>query len=302
MINYKNKHKKYKAKYIALIDRLKKDSLVNSRHFIKAYKQHHYNMSRTFNRPVSIKQFGGKVRYIPYKGKTYELHIDKDNTGYDITVVSLSKEVCVLVTMPLNKDPTIVQNITFYQDCAREGLQKGQGEQMFQFVLDYLRANKDVYNISRLVLSDTSYLYCNTCSKSIRLARLRMLTKGGTWYMKFGFRPYDQENNSRSEYLDKVIRYNRERGSKLKTSEIDIIKIVVKMDRKEKSRTNIREVMRLSKKYRLLKDFVIRLLKEFDKYCCFVYYIMDCIYIPDPRRKPILIDLYHKMFYLYPFR
>lgn len=58
------------------------------------------------------------------------------------------------------------------------------------------------------------------------------------------------------------------------------------------------EIKRLMVKYNLVKDFVIRLSKEFNKYCCLIESILKQIYDPPLLDKRLMIDYYGKSLYL----
>ena len=56
------------------------------------------------------------------------------------------------------------------------------------------------------------------------------------------------------------------------------------------------ELQRLIKKYTLLKEFVLRISQEYNKYCCLLVHITDYLYTSKINEKPFLIDFYKKSY------
>lgn len=59
---------------------------------------------------------------------------------------------------------------------------------------------------------------------------------------------------------------------------------------------DIKEIKRLSNKYPLLSEFMIRISQEYDKYYCLMVYILEYLFETKIGKKPILIDLYKKSY------
>jgi len=124
-----------------------------------------------------------------------------------------------------------------------------------------------------------------------------MVTRGAPWYVSYKFRPYDKVNEKPSERLIKSLKENNHILNKLKTYDLDILKILHEASKKEKSiDININEIKRLMKKYPLMRQFIIRLTKNMEKYCCIINYILLEMF--DPKTKLGLTDFYGKSFYL----
>jgi hypothetical protein len=158
---------------------------------------------------------------------------------------------------------------------------------------------KSKYKFNRILLKDNSYLYCNKWRETVKLADLRMITHGNTWYMKYGFMPYDSTMNRPSDNLLKSIKMNNKILDILETKHINILNILNEAIEKEPSLKNINkgELANLIKKYTSFRDFIIRLTREFDKYCCLLVYIFKVIYNEMPG-KFTLTSYYGKTFYL----
>jgi len=67
---------------------------------------------------------------------------------------------------------------------------------------------------------------------------------------------------------------------------------------KEYNHIDIKEIKRLLNKYNLIKDFIIRLSKEFNKYCCLIDNITKQIYDPPLLDKRVMVDYLDKSLYL----
>ena len=77
----------------------------------------------------------------------------------------------------------------------------------------------------------------------------------------------------------------------------DINKIIENTIKKNKiTNVDVNKIKELVKKYPLIKDFVTRLSKEFDKYCYFIVEILDSLF--RPIYKTGLTNFKGKSFYL----
>lgn len=214
-----------------------------------------------------------------------------------IVVLSETEQECVLVFIDEDVGDAILQNVSYYRDCAQEGLRRpGGGTILLRFIYKYLVAAKNKYNIKRIVLRDNSHIYCEKCSRQINLADLKMTTDGRTWYSKYGFKPYDPIGKKPKKALLKGFELNKKILMKLKTNSLNIVKIAEKVKRKEKVNYSIDEIKRLMSKYEFMTPFIKRLADEFPKYCCLLHYILERLY--DPKYGFRLTSYYEKIFYL----
>jgi len=126
-----------------------------------------------------------------------------------------------------------------------------------------------------------------------------MITKGMTWYMKYGFKPYDSNMNKPHDKLLHSINENNNILGRLIVSKGDIIRIAKEVIKENKLKINIKDIEMLSVKYPLFKDFIIQLSKKYNNYCCLIEYLLDKLYDRvGVKRKSILTDFYRKDFYL----
>lgn len=229
---------------------------------------------------------------------TFTINESKLSNGIHLSVLSTDRHDCVTVFINTDdevKQIAVLHNMSYYNNCAKEGLQKpGGGSLLMRFILNHLISNKEKYNIKKIVLSDHSFLPCNDDDKyRIKLSRLRMITHGQTWYMKFQFVPYNAETGLPDNKASQMIDYNRNKINKMIIKDIPVLELAVK----EKG-YNRGEIERLMNKYISLKDFMIRLSQEWPKFCKLIWHIMEYLYEADVGKQPILIDLFGKQYYL----
>ena len=237
-----------------------------------------------------------------------------DGNRIKIIVLSETEQDCVTVFIDESVGDAILHNVSYYRDCAKEGLRRPGVKQnrilranficlrggtiLLRFIHKYLLAIKNKYKIKRIVLRDNSQIYCEKCSHNIKLARLKMLTHGRTWYSKYGFMPYDPESHKPDKIMLKKYELNKKIILTLKTSNLDIIKIANEVKKKEKLDYKIDEIKRLTLKYPLMCLFVRRLVDEYPKYCCLIHYILEKIYKPMPPNQALMYDMFGQVFYL----
>lgn len=266
------------------------------------------NSNMNFNIPHKqivkmVSQKGGGK----YKEKEYIFYYDNekyiftvgveidDDTDIKIAVLNTkNNDHCITVLIYPDIPVAILNNITYDIGCSKQGLKyPGGGDVLMRFIIHYLTERKNEYKINSIQLTDNSSLICSVCDHSVKLARLRMITHGEPWYIKYGFKPFDSELQKPDEKLLYGIKFNNELLETLKTNQLDIINNVKKINVKL-----IDEVKRLADKYKLLKDFIKRLSNEYNKYCCLLESLLNDIYDPQPGQIRLLIDYYRKTYYL----
>jgi len=250
-----------------------------------------------------IIQFGGEKtytdRFIDEGGiYTYKISIDEsDDEQVMIYILSTTKMNCVIIAINLIEHVAILENLSYYDNCAREGLMKpGGGTKLLRFTLNLLLKLQSTYKFNKILLKDNSFLYCPDSFETISLANLKMITDGRTWYMKYGFKPYNPGTQKHSDEIDEAIQDNINILKNLKTDAFDILGIVDKVIRVE-NKTNIEmgEIKRLTQRYPIFKEFIKRLIIDSDKYCCILIPIMNFAFAPKNR---ILNNIRGQTFYL----
>jgi len=148
---------------------------------------------------------GGKIRKIHYVFENYDfvMYERKIEDGYDISVRRNDDiedaQTCLHIMCNSKLGLAYLQNISYYKDCVKVGLQyPGGGSVLLKMFLDFMRTNKDRYKIKRIQLKDNSMYPCK--NSKIKFAIMHTLMFGNTWYGKYGFRPYDPYENKPDEY------------------------------------------------------------------------------------------------------
>ena len=92
-----------------------------------------------------------------------------------------------------------IREISYYSNCAEPVLDNPDGgSRILKFCIQFLKENKNRFNINKIQLKDNSALFCvmsNGEKKRMQLPLLSTLTYGHTWYGRYGFRPYDPDND-----------------------------------------------------------------------------------------------------------
>lgn len=102
---------------------------------------------------------------------------------------------CIIIIIDPQINLSSIQGISSYPECVKDNLtQNGIGSLLLRASLEFLKQNKKIYNINRVILNDNSYKSC-IGSDNIRLSNMYFLLYGNTWYGKYGFKPFDSLND-----------------------------------------------------------------------------------------------------------
>jgi len=274
-------------------------------------------IGRLFNCPrypisskdLKIYQTGGATKtekhtYFDKDGiHTFTVILRQDANNIYISIVNKDELDCATILIEKKDNIAILHNMSYYDNCTKEGLKSpGGGSILLRFVINFLIQHKDEYRTKRILLTDNSFFNCLRCSKNVSLARLRNITHGETWYMSYGFKPYDTKHNKQSIRLLKALDNNNKILDKLTTNECDVISVAKDMNKEEKyHKIDINELMVLVAKHKMFRDFFIRISKEYKKYCCLIRAILSELYetnSDDPEDVSVLTDFYGDDFYL----
>lgn len=227
---------------------------------------------------------------------TFKVLIEEDDEQIQLTVLNFNKaDQCIIVLIYKDSTNAILQNLTYDAGCALEGLKTPKGGNvLMNFIIKYLKSRKSKYNVNRILLSDISFLLCHGCGFNLNLSRLRAFTHNGlTYYMKFGFKPYNDITNGLDHEKLQEIGKNNDRLKVLSVKDVDIIGITNNVNK-----NLLPDIKKLMTEYHNLKQFIIRLVLEKDKYCCIIEHIMKRLFDPDVGQVKLLTDFYHQKYYL----
>lgn len=238
-------------------------------------------------------------------GGLYIYNINKNiiDKYVEISIVSKEETQCVIIIIDTK---TGIAGLTTMSDtgkCVNEGLNKSvgnSGTKILKVAMNIILDNKRKYNIKYVNLIDKSYISCDNCKNPVKLAQLRTVIKGESWFSSYGFKPLVNSRKPTDCELDDIselMKNNREIFTILKTKDVDIAKLVAIGIKKQKIyQIDIKEVADLIKEYPLMRNFIIALTKDFNKNCCLISYLLDSLF--DSRSKTGLVDFYDKEFYL----
>jgi len=87
-------------------------------------------------------------------------------------------------------------------------------------------------NIRHITLTDNSLKFCDSIKKSIKLSLMLTLLTGHTWYGKYGFRPFDDDNNYNKILLDNYNK-NIEIMNNITIEQANILKYIELTEKKQ---------------------------------------------------------------------
>lgn len=216
-----------------------------------------------------------------------------------ISVVGKNELDCVTVLIHDGDKIAYLNNMSYSDDCTRPGLAKpGGGTVLLKIINKYLTSKKHSLGINKIVLKDNSFLSCPKCNDTVKLARLKMILNGTTWYTSHGYKPRNSELQKLDKSLLKGIVENHKLIRTLKINEIDLVKILKNIKKNNKITYSVNEIYRIAKKYILISLIIDRLNQEFNKYCCLIENILQEVFKPNGLKKPLMYDMHGKLFYL----
>jgi len=252
-----------------------------------------------------INQYGGldnkkeKEFTQKYKGYIFRINIIKMKNELIVNILTHNTNplYCAIVDIDLENKVGVLHSIGKYKDCTIPPVTiNGSGSIILNFILGFMKINKNNFGINRLVLKDNSLKICQHCPKEIILSDMYFLLYNNTWYGKYGFRPfntylYKPDEDLTKLYINnqtiidnakvkdvKLLQYIEEAIEKYNIMDIDIIKI--------KHVISIWKDKKLSK---LLRMF----LKDYDRYCCLFIHVSNELF------NELKLRTFHQMsFYL----
>lgn len=259
---------------------------------------------KTDIKPFLKNQIGGGnteeriIKFIDIGGiYTYTIYIEhQSSTDSRLSILNSNNDECVTIILNKVQRTAVLHNMSYYENCAHEGLNKlnniGGGGKLLRFALNLILKYKEEYNITRILLKDNSFLYCKGFEHTIKLAQLRMFTHGLPWYSSYGFKPYDPSIQKPSIVLLDLLKNSRKIAKTLQTKKVNIIEII----KSNKLNYDIDKINTMIAKYPIMSDFIINLSNNYDEYCKLIYYILE--YMFDNVMIKGLGNFHGKTFYL----
>jgi hypothetical protein len=201
---------------------------------------------------------GGKKLKVIYNNHEYIFDETMDENYY--VLYSKDELECVAVVIDIENKIAEIHVIGNYKSCL-DDININVGSTLLKITLKMLQKYKNKLNITKILITDNSLKKCN--EKNIKLSMMLILLSGDTWYGKYGFRPTDERFKIKYENNKKIM-------NTITLKDIDLIKYLkmAKLDEKiiRKSEEFIKNHQQL-----LIKDYLTKFLKEYDKTCKYFY-------------------------------
>ena len=230
------------------------------------------------------KQNGGGDIIITYNNNEYKYTQINDEDYY----ILYSKDEFDCVSVVIDKENKVgeIHGIGNFESCLID-TNTNIGSTLLKITIKMLKKYKKELDINKIVLTDNSIKKCG--KKDIILAHMLMLLNGNTWYGKYGFRPIKVNNYEYNKILIKKYNNNQLIINKITIKEANILKYI-KM-KKNKEVINYFEIIYYKNENMLLKDFLQKFLKEFDKTCYYFYKFYEELYYD------IGLENFYKLFF-----
>ena len=250
-------------------------------HYIKYYREYiTFRRDRFLNRMYLIKGGGNKFN-INYKEINLEFERFYDD-GQEIIYISniidgkktLDCDGCITIQIDKKLKQAVIQGVTtnIFKCFEDDDFQlKNPGNFYIKLAIKFLIKYKNKFGIKQIQLTDNAMINCH--NKKFNLSDFLYLTKGHTFYGKFGFEPKDEDDLKRYKFNLKLI-------NKIKMKDFNFPKMIKKIEEKEKEIKKIKiwnhiKNILLNKKYNENK-FINIIQKIFTKNnsedTCMVYY------------------------------
>jgi hypothetical protein len=226
-----------------------------------------------------LEQKGGSIEQIKvnYNGEEFIF----ENT-YDLMYILYSKDEkedsCVSITIDKDNNVANINNIN--ADTLKCGftIMDNQGSHLLKASVKFLIENKKIFNINKIQLTDNSYINCYSKKLKnpvqLKLSELLLLTKGYTFYGKYGFEPLDEEYKKREQKIIKKLK-------KLKIKDLKFDKIIKSIYNNNKKYNYIKNVYidNLNDYYEKYKDksyyyFMSNYFHKNNSYSCIIFKLM----------------------------
>jgi hypothetical protein len=177
------------------------------------------------------------------QGVTFIINQIQGHNGYDMLISREDSDTSYLhIATNTKHGLACVQNVNYHNQAQTRryiyiGLERpGDGSKLFRICVRFLKDNKNRYNVNRILLRDNSCFFDQHNNKEINYALMHTLLYGDTWYgSSFGFRPYDQMNDTEDDVMIKMFENNRKVMNTTKTSYTNLYNLIYKAMRKRDS-------------------------------------------------------------------
>lgn len=226
------------------------------------------------------KLFGGKSSNlkIEYLNEKYIFERVDDDISDIYILYSQNEENCIVLTIDKSERIAQITNLTSTGIKCSKTLINNVGTHLVKITIGLIKKYKYKFNINKLVLTDHSFLFCNSIKKNISLGDLQILKNGNTFYGNLGFLPFS-DNEVKNKILLKSYKKNIKIINNLTIIDSKIINYLEKFQKK--NIIDITELITLANEHNnyKLSDFIIKISSKdvFDNTCIVLNYIIEKI-------------------------
>lgn len=254
-------------------------------HFCYLTNTYNYNYSKAY---YKYKQNGGSKKYNltfvekdtkDTKDQLYKISFDVIFDEYNKKIL-LSNSFgfnCIVIAIDEKLHLASIDNIS--SDTSNQCIEledfnlKNPGNFYLKMAIKMLIKYKDKFKINKISLQDNAQIICN--QKRYNLSQFLLLTRGETFYGRYGFEPKDIQIKTGENNIREIIK-------KLKIKDINWLKVINQMkDRNEKEYKKYeKEYINLIKYFDNNKDenyikIMSKLFNKENKNICYLYFMME---------------------------
>jgi hypothetical protein len=243
---------------------------------------------------------GNTIKYV-YGDHNFIIHQieEDDRTTFSIYNNSddESNESCMVLFLPRKDNYIYVETISYYENCSFPVMPKTKGGSLLlKTMLSFVDSIKNKYKLRYIQLRDTSGFACHRDKTSTHIANLYMLTRGDTWYGKYGFVPFNLDKRQIDIDLLADYKTNQRLVKLVKVKYTNIRDYLIKASYKPHlKRYTEKMIDKMIRAYndRPIMDFFKDFTEKYDVSCD----MFNAIY-KDVMTEIGLVDFYGKTFYL----
>lgn len=243
-----------------------------NKYITKKYLNYQIYLEKTQNNLIEKQTGGGTGKpafIVNYQNHAYEFYEDVVDENFFILYSMDKKSKCIVIQFDKEEKTATIQNIEANKSCVLDNHKIGST--LLQIALKLLLGGKFTkkYNIDKVVLTDDSEKYCKAIGESIDMKIMSVLTTGETWYGRYGFRPVKIKGSQviLNEEFNAKYNENIKLMNKLTISDIPLINYFTNCKTiKPEQLFAIKKII-LKNPQILLKDFLNKMLKDFDSTC-----------------------------------
>lgn len=258
-----------------------------------------YNQYFKINQKLQLG--GGKTTNIKYSydNRIFTIFKVEEDDRISFSIYNKSDElsdVCMMMFIPKKDNYIYLETISYYDNCSVPEMPKTKGGSLLlKLTLKYIDEIRDKYDLKYIQLRDTGNFTCHQIKKKTPICNLYMLTRGDTWYGKYGFTPFDPV--TKQPNYDVLVDYklNQKLVKIIKVKHTQIYQYVKKASYKPQFKNFTNQIInKIFDAYneRTIQDFFKDFINNYDERCD----IFNEIY-KDVMSEIGMVDLYNKVYY-----